>query len=414
SQGEDYYILYQGKTISIAVETDKSLYEEVRYWSDDESIVSFVKGGDKEPYHQSDWQGVSLGSTKIYAEAVKSKVRAEITVNVIEAPIPPRTEFLGSGTEDDPYQINEKYDLLLLVAKTAKYEDKPHYLNEEQDIFTRKHFILTDDILLEADEWNKNIDEFDGVFNGNGQTIKINGAIRYGFIKNIKENGIVKNLRINANIYRIVPTTNVYGADAFLGILADDNLGVIKNCQTSGDIRLDITERANNSSYIGYFVGGIIGLNYAGEMTDCLSSANIIVNRYVEKPEDNTYISIGGIAGYSAGYGVDISKSIFNGSIKYNAKLHASDDIGIMIGMTGPRQYVDLYYDANMYDNRTEEEKNIYDIPIEIIGNGGQYAEIEHINVGGVSDWSTVDFSSWDHEIWDFSGETPELRLFKK
>ena len=71
-----------------------------------------------------------------------------------------------------------------------------------------------------------------------------------------------------------------------------------------------------------------------------------------------------------------------------------------------------VYYDLNKIDGGTPAEKNTCLFPSKAIGGDwyGDDAAINAVNVPAISDWSTVDSSSWDQDPWDFTRSIPRSR----
>ena len=136
---------------------------------------------------------------------------------------------------------------------------------------------LAADIDLTGTEWTP-IPSFSGTFDGNGKTITgltINQSTtdNVGLFAFIDDVGTVKNLKLDE-----VNVTAKSNAGAIAGV----NRGTIENCSVSGKVA---------GSSVNSYVGGIVGWNYVGTITDCHSSARV---------EGITYI--GGIAGQNNYY----------------------------------------------------------------------------------------------------------------
>lgn len=168
----------------------------------------------------------------------------------------------GSGTASSPYLISSASDL------------------EQVRYYPRAHFKLTADITLSS-VWTPIGDEyttFEGVFDGNNKTIS----------------GL---------------TVNSSGSNAFAGLFGYSE-GEIKNLNVkiSG-----IAVSANENAY----VGGIVGYNNRGSVTNCYAEGAITVNAVTSLNESNVYVGM--IAGNSTGA---VSDSSAYGSI--NAAVSAT------------------------------------------------------------------------------------------
>ncbi len=161
----------------------------------------------------------------------------------------------GSGTEEDPYIINNVSDM----KSATLYSNQTKYfkLNSDIDFSNQIYYVFSD---------------FNGVFDGNNHTlsnIKLNTAYA-GLFRN--NTGTIKNLKINKAIVT-GSSKNIYS-----GIITNTNSGTIEN--------IEIT----NSSLTGLGSGGGIGL-IAGNNTGTIT--NVVTNNNVVKGVDN----VGGIAG---------------------------------------------------------------------------------------------------------------------
>ena len=163
----------------------------------------------------------------------------------------------GSGTEEDPYIINNVNDM----KSATLYSNQTKYfkLNSDIDFSNQIYYVFSD---------------FNGVFDGNNHTlsnIKLNTAYA-GLFRNNK--GTIKDLKIDKAI--------VTGSSksTYSGIVTNTNSGTIEN--------IEIT----NSSLTGIGSKGGIGL-ITGYNTGVIT--NVVTNNNVVKGVDN----VGGIAGYN-------------------------------------------------------------------------------------------------------------------
>jgi hypothetical protein len=322
-------------------------------------VLDYIEG-----QYQARFNSVGIGETKVYAETVKSKLKAEMTVKVVLKTKPQRTEFYGSGTEIDPYRIDEKQDLLLLREKTERYAERYENKLYQQNIFTDKYFILTNDIEIDAEEWNQNINKFDGIFDGNGKKIDIN-INGYGIFDTLSANAVVKNLYVYADIdVSINPTEWDYVK--FVGILAGSNEGLIENCMTSGSIY------NGKDEYDGVWaMGGIVGENY-GIIRNCISDADIM-QTYYDSVEFMVRPFVGGLVGRN--YSKDsknvitsLNNCTFIGTVKVQWDTSPYGcEVGALIGqnINYPEAYTtrNIYYDINSLDGRTADEIDVLYIP---------------------------------------------------
>lgn len=159
----------------------------------------------------------------------------------------------GSGTEEDPYQIASKADLLTLSGTSTDYS---------------KSFILTADIDMQGQVFARAIiapnseTPFTGIFNGNGHKIMgftINCTIGsyLGLFGSIGTNGSVKYLGLE-NI-----SINGTGDNYYVGGLVGYNSGSIISCYVIGTI------------HGARYVGGLAGFNWYGTLTSCYANCPV-------------------------------------------------------------------------------------------------------------------------------------------
>lgn len=205
----------------------------------------------------------------------------------------------GTGTEDDPYLIATKEELIQFAAAMNDDELYRSYYDS--------HFRLTADIEMNDcsgfDAWDKNppantwtpigyYHGFKGVFDGNGHTISglyIDQAVakdennhvmdKFGLFGTV--DGEIKNLSIE-KAYIHPKDVDVAGASISAGILAGSSSGIISGCAVEGTVICE-----------GYEYGGIVGSGSAGEIIDCT-----FTGKMVEKTGSSVSF-IGGIAGSS-------------------------------------------------------------------------------------------------------------------
>ena len=212
------------------------------------------------------------------------------------APIP----FDGDGSEDSPYLISTKSDLISLADITT---NKGQY-------FPDSYLLMTNDIDMELDTAFVGICcvtldsycTFEGTFDGGGHTIhnlKLPSAFNwttapeddseglgtpdnstenttsyYGFMGRLSSNGTLKNLSMAADC-------DFSLLWAITGPFAGCNYGKIDNCVNYADI-----------STLSCWVGGITGYNAeTGEVTNCYNAGNVT----------SGYRYAGGIAGTNFG-----------------------------------------------------------------------------------------------------------------
>ncbi|MFO7810456.1 MAG: T9SS type A sorting domain-containing protein [Candidatus Delongbacteria bacterium] len=247
----------------------------------------------------------------------------------------------GTGTDESPYLVSTPQQLSN-VRFFNKYDGKV------------KYFLQTNDMNLDIEPWNTGegwepIDDFEGVYNGDGYKITnlfINRPNNnevglfsdsgYGGSKNKQDSGTIENLIIeNGNITGHNLTGSVIGSGSRMNnikchnisIEGNDHLGgiagkgyVFSNCRFEGFIS------GNNR------IGGIT--SFAAELTNCYTDINISGNDYV-----------GGMVGYSEGLNqLNISLSSSRGNI--TAEKSAGGFIGLYEGDSG--EITDCYSRVNI------------------------------------------------------------------
>jgi predicted secreted protein len=204
----------------------------------------------------------------------------------------------GTGEPNDPYQIATPEDLILLGETAADYD---------------KHFILIDDIDLAgyvfdraviAPDMNDMEDgfqgtSFTGIFDGNEHTISrlsIEGGRCLGLFGCLDSGAMISNLRMEA--------VDVNGIGIYVGGLVGVNYdGSVTNCYSNGTVNG------------GWHVGGLVGVN-GGSIADCYSTGKVtasmnvgglvggnngsITNCYSNGTVDGDWW-VGGLVGYNLG-----------------------------------------------------------------------------------------------------------------
>ncbi|MGD0785896.1 MAG: GLUG motif-containing protein [Sedimentisphaerales bacterium] len=193
----------------------------------------------------------------------------------------------GTGTQADPYQIANVADLLTLAGTVADYN---------------KYFILTADINMAGQIFTTAIiapdtstssdfqgTAFTGTFDGSGHKITnftINGGLYNSYIGlfGYISSGSVKNLGIE--------NFSVNGASYLGGLVGNNSSGSITNCYSMGTVSSNLS----GSSYIGGLVGYCSRSSdflspgaYPPSITNCYSTGSVSGDSY-----------IGGLVGYNS------------------------------------------------------------------------------------------------------------------
>ena len=195
-------------------------------------------------------------SIKLYAFDDEEVVyEANITGGTLEAgklytlnkTMSEKVYWQGEGTAASPYRISTVNDLHTLKEWTS-------YLGKGTNGL---HFQLQKDIDME-DTWLSYVDEFSGVFDGNGKTISnLNynaGNGRNALFSHLNSGGVIKNLTISGTIIE-----NEYSnAGGIVGM----NEGIVIGCTNLVDIKGR------------HYAAGIVRTNY-GQVIACVNKGNL-------------------------------------------------------------------------------------------------------------------------------------------
>ncbi|MBR2309084.1 MAG: right-handed parallel beta-helix repeat-containing protein, partial [Oscillospiraceae bacterium] len=221
----------------------------------------------------------------------------------------------GTGTEADPYLINNLEDLLWFQAKVDEQAA------DGSTQFAGKYFKLTDDINLEGINWNPigsmsgDHGSFKGVFDGNGHTISNlncqqagNGL---GLFARTTGNAEIKNLTLNNVTVKSTNNSNYVGAVVGNAYASTK----ITNVHVTGNI--DISGRG--------YIGGISGHGY-------------VVMDNVSVVGEGTISSTFWCAGGILGYGGEGSTNIMNAKVEGTGETgltitSAAGGLGAILGM---------------------------------------------------------------------------------
>ena len=214
---------------------------------------------------------------------------------------PAETFAGGSGTENDPFQIETAQQLALLAKVTNQKYDWEH--QDEQDLYRNGYYVLTADIALNdtsnfanweteapAYVWDpigtrrhdSGYGYFYGVFDGQGHTIS--GLYSHSALLHDKENtagGLFgKANRAQIRNVNITDSMLIAAEKQEAGLLVGDSLrSVIENCHVSGRLIVD---------HVGSS-GGVAGSVYGDVFADCSFSGSITA--------ENISGDLGGVCG---------------------------------------------------------------------------------------------------------------------
>ncbi len=247
----------------------------------------------------------------------------------------PESMFEGSGTEEDPYLIRNKADLMKLGEATTN-----NLLT-----FDGSYFAITADIDMGGDasflgisNCSSSTYKFGGILDGRNHTIsglnmqfcRLNedGFIaddakisNRGFIGRMKDGGAVKNLRFAADcIFVFYSSSGAFVGDCYGDVINCRNYApVIAHAGTSGAIvgyaraGSHILDCYNAGSMTGgyHYVGGIAGYNY-GLIQNCRNDGDVACKVISKNYNDSKLSGAGGIV--NANFG-DVRDCINTGAI---------------------------------------------------------------------------------------------------
>ena len=187
-------------------------------------------------------------------------------------------QFKGSGTEDDPFQISNRFEIKIMrdLINSPTYGWK----------YCKYSYSQTADIDLENEKWipigkhwkntQGDIAPFCGHYNGNGYSIynlNVNESTKFsGLFGCLHTVGIIENLEVHGNVNSTAPSTG-----GIVGELCSEN-GIVRNCCFFGDVK-----SSDNA------VGGIVGyLWQSGMIQNCYHNGQVIGSEAK---------AVGGIAG---------------------------------------------------------------------------------------------------------------------
>ena len=172
------------------------------------------------------------------------------------------------------------------------------------DAETSAAFAATGGIGLKYSEEETNY--FNGVFNGNGMTIKgcVSNVPMFAYIGGA---GKISKVHFDSTCQL---TVNVGAADTYHALLAGRNKGVIADCTSAASVV--INNLADVSTATQYY-GGLVGRNYGGEVKNSVVTGDITCAQTGVTISKNT-VSIGGVVGGQADKG-SISGCTFKGNI---------------------------------------------------------------------------------------------------
>ncbi len=242
--------------------------------------------------------------------------------------------------------------------------------------------ILTKDICLNDKTASQiGTSGYEGIFDGQNRTIegfKVNtGEVEIGKGKSLNyvygvfntNNGVIKNLNVNANYYvrtKISPETGVdIHLDNTVGGIVIINNGKISDLSLAGRIETDFELRTNcftNTPTNNNWVGGIVGVNN-GVITGSYNKA-VLTSKATNEKDPCTYdgvqkLYLGGITGENNGYISDnynVSNLTITGNIE-KKKCNSYFRIGGLIGSLTSGAIKNSYTSGTISYNVTPEQE---------------------------------------------------------
>lgn len=183
-----------------------------------------------------------------------------------------KVDILGSGTEDDPYLIQDEidYDLVAdnVISGSNNYNDK--YLKITADLGS-----ANSPITKALGTYNN---AFSGNLDGDNHTVYINLTSDRGLMNKANNNVTIKNLVIDGSV-------NFSGSNSFVGGLA----GLVY----SGSV---IENIINKATINGNYAGGVIGYVYGSTIRNC-SNYGTVNGAAAYSKDTNSGYGVGGIVG---------------------------------------------------------------------------------------------------------------------
>ena len=191
------------------------------------------------------------------------------------------TSLSGSGTEEDPYRINNAADLAYLASSVNGGES-----------YEGKYFVLNVNVNLNNYSWTPigtAATPFAGIFDGNGKKIidvYINTSSStylglFGYVS-----GTVKDLGIASGTITLTSSS----ANSYVGGLVGYLSGTVENCYSNATVSGSATQSVYVGGLVGYVnTGATVNNSYAtGNATSSTSTSNV-------------FVYAGGLAGYNKG-----------------------------------------------------------------------------------------------------------------
>lgn len=250
---------------------------------------------------------VGVGGATITVTAGIKSASCEIEVNAL---------FEGTGSELNPFKINEAHDLVLLGS----------LINGGDSPYADKHYLQTQDIDLSGYEnWTPigtyNNKAFSGIYDGGDRLITgldINISVAQNPYAGLfgYSTGTIRNVDLKDSSIIVTGTTTI-NAGGIVALLAGN--GRVENCRTQAEISI-----TTSGFYV--YAGGIVGRsNGTCIISKCVSFSNVDV-------DGNDTGRVGGIVGVING-GAIVNGCANSGSV-YGTANGAGVQVGGIVGLS--------------------------------------------------------------------------------
>lgn len=331
------------------------------------SYLYTISDGFIASYSMNDFSQIDFADTRI--EEYGQEIAGETDDNY----------YSGRGTENNPYVITTKQQLLYFANKAAPY-----------DYTQNRYFALGADIDLGGIEWAYAA-TFTGTFDGNNFSIsnfKMTGYSRGFFGSN---QGTIKNLGLD-NFY-----LDAQGEYNRAGGLVGSNMGVIINCYSTGNIK-----------FKGAGAGGLVGTNASGTIINCYATGNVTTESWTSA----TYHT-GGLVGMNGDSVITNSYATGNVSVTGNSRVSSA---GGLVGYTyNDAVITDCFATGNVNANNINNVGGLAGYNNAAITNCYRYEGQEIIGaaeantIGDICDIDDlndrlfyINTLEWDINVWNF------------
>ena len=227
------------------------------------------------------------------AGKVTSTIEEDGTYLFSQAKVTASSDFVGTGTENDPY----------IIYNHATWNNYAEAILNKTDNFKNKHFKVVKDFTVEKNTKIGIMDfQFAGIFDGNGHTITYHmsftsGESNQGLFGTISNTAIIRNLKVDGTLNTL--NTGNANIGSIVGI---NKGGLIENCESS----VVITAK-------GARIGGLAGVCDGGKIINSVFKGKITTT---STNSGNTDRGVGGIVALLSSAGVaEISNCTNEGTI---------------------------------------------------------------------------------------------------